>query len=347
MKKSNSCSAWAAAILIAMLAQGCGKKGDQKTQSEAPQNVSVAAVTTEVIERRVDITGTLAPWEEATVSIEVDGRLTELPVDLGDVVTKGEVLCRIMPVEYEWKKTQSEADLLKAETDYQRLEKLRDEQVVSKEQIDEGRRKLDVARAAADLARKKLADTVLRAPFDGAVAKRLVNQGEYIRAGSAAFYLVRLNPIKFKGDVPERFAGDVHKDDQVLAYTDAAKEITLAGTIVRVSPSIASDSRSFAVEAKIDNNQGSIKPGSFARISILTKKMENVLTVPEVAVFTFAGTPRVFVAKDGKASERVIETAGKTRDRVLVAKGLTAGEKIVTTGVDLLTDGRTITIRKE
>jgi RND family efflux transporter MFP subunit len=347
MKKSNYFIAWAAAILIATMAQGCSKKGDQKAQSEAPQNVSVAAVTTEVIERRIDITGTLAPWEEATVSIEVDGRLTELPVDLGDVVTKGDVLCRIMPVEYEWKKTQSEADLLKAETDYKRLEKLLDEQVVSKEQIDEGRRKLDVARAASDLARKKLADTVLRAPFDGVVAKRLVNQGEYIRAGSAAFYLVRLNPIKFKGDVPERFAGDVRKDDQILAYTDVTKEITLAGTIVRVGPSIASDSRSFAVEAKIDNNEGSIKPGTFARISILTKKMENVLTVPEVAVFTFAGTPRVFVAKDGKVSERVIETAGKMRDRVLVAKGLTAGEQVVTTGVDLLTDGRTITIRKE
>jgi membrane fusion protein (multidrug efflux system) len=184
---------------------------------------------------------------------------------------------------------------------------------------------LKIAKLNLQSAELNLDKAVITAPFDGVVAKRLVNQGEYIRAGSAAFYLVRLNPIKFKGDVPERFAGDVRKDDQILAYTDVTKEITLAGTIVRVGPSIASDSRSFAVEAKIDNNEGSIKPGTFARISILTKKMENVLTVPEVAVFTFAGTPRVFVAKDGKVSERVIETAGKVRDRVLVAKGLTAG----------------------
>ncbi len=71
-----------------------------------------------------------------------------------------------------------------------------------------------------------------------------------------------------------------------------------------------------------------------------------MLTVPETAVTAFAGTPRVFVAKDGKAVERVIETAGKMRDRVLVAKGVTEGEQVVTTGVELLTDGKAITIRE-
>jgi membrane fusion protein (multidrug efflux system) len=133
----------------------------------------------------------------------------------------------------------------------------------------------------------------------------------------------------------------------VLAYTEAGRDHSFPGTIERVGPSVASDSRSFPIEASIDNSQGAIKPGSFARVSILTQKVETMLTVPESAVIAFAGTPRVFVVQAGKALERVIEIAGKLRDRVLVAKGLQEGEQVVTTGVELLVDGKAVAIRDE
>jgi len=344
--KQNTNLAFLIIFFVCLAGSACGKKKDSATGQETAQNVGIATVASEPIERRIDITGTLAAWEEATVSIEVDGRLTEMRVDLGDQVKKGDVLCRITPVEYEWKKTQAEADLMKAEEDFKRAQKLHTDNVMAKEQMDENLRKLNVARATADLARKKLDDTVLRAPFDGAVGKRLVNPGEYVRAGSAAFYLVRLQPIKFKGDVPERYAGDVHKDDHVLAYTDAGRDYPFPGAIERVGPSVASDSRSFPIEASIDNSEGKIKPGSFARVSILTQKVDSMLTVPETAVTAFAGTSRVFVAKDGKAVERPIEIAGKIHDRVMVAKGVKQGDQVVTTGIELLTDGKAITIRE-
>ena len=336
------------ACTLLVTQSGCKKGGDTKKDSSAldvPLNVSADEVLAEEVERRIDINGTLAPWEEATISIEVDGRIIEVNVDLGDLVKKGDVLARIMPSEYEWKKVQAEADLATSEADYKRQQKLFAEGIATKQQIDEVQRKLDVARAAADLARKKLFDTVLRAPFDGSVAKRLINQGEYIRSGSSAFYLVRQNPIKFKGDVPARYAADVHKDDHVFAYAESIDSLSLAGTIVRVGPSVASDSRSFPIEAEIDNSEGKVKPGTFARVAILAGKNQNALTIPEAAVITFAGTPRVFVVEAGKANERIIETAGKIHDRVLVAKGLKAGEKVVITGVELLSDGRSVTIR--
>lgn len=345
MKKNKLFSLLLFFCLLFILQAGCKKGGKAKNSgSEAAQNVSVAEVVSEDIERRIDITGTLAPWEEATISVEVDGRIIEVNVDLGDQVKKDDILARIMPVEYEWKKTQAEADLSTAEADYKRLTQLIASNIASKQQLDEAKRKLDVARAAADLARKKFSDTMLRAPFDGSIAKRFINTGEYIRAGASAFYVVRVNPIKFKGDVPERYAGDIHKDDHVLAYTESST-LSLPGTIVHVGPSVASDSRSFPVEAEINNSEGRIKPGSFARVSILTHKLQNVLTVPEAAVFTFAGNTRVFVVKDGTALERIIETSGKLHDRVLVVKGLSAGEKVVTTGVELLTDGKPVTVR--
>jgi len=255
------------------------------------------------------------------------------------------VLAIVGQEEYVWKKAQADAELEVAEADFKRFKELITNKIVSPQQLAETRRRLDVARAGADLAHKKLNDTVLRAPFDASVGKRLINPGEYVRTGTQAFYLVRLNPLKFKGDVPERYAPDVKMGDQVIAYPESSSQMPAQGKIIRVGPSVYNDSRSFPIEAEIPNQEGAIKPGTFARLSILTKTIENTLTVPENAVFSFAGSPRAFVIENGKAREQTVETAGKTKDRVMVAKGLREGEKVAITGVELLSDGQAVAVR--
>ena len=163
--------------------------------------------------------------------------------------------------------------------------------------------------------------------------------------GHRRFIVVRLNPLKFKGDVPERYAPDVKTGDTVIAYPESSTAMTVSGTIIRVGPSVYNDSRSFPVEAEIPNEKGAIKPGSFARLSILTRTIEDILTVPENAVFSFAGSPRVFVIESGKAREKTVETIGKIKDRVMVAKGLRKGERVAVTGVELLSDGQAVAVR--
>ena len=112
-----------------------------------------------------------------------------------------------------------------------------------------------------------------------------------------------------------------------------------------MGPAVSLDSRSFPIEARIDNPENALKVGSFARVSIRTSTVDDALTIPERAVFTFAGDPRVFLIDDGKAKEQPIEIAGKNLDRVLVAKGLTSGQKVAASSVELLTDGRAVTVR--
>jgi membrane fusion protein (multidrug efflux system) len=339
---------WTALIVLLIAFQsGCAKrdKAGKSSAADTPQSVTAADVLMQKVELRVDINGTLAPWEDANISFEVDGRITEVLVDLGDQVKRGAVLAIIGQEEYVWKKAQADAELEVAEADFKRFKELIANKIVSPQQLAETRRRLDVARAGADLAHKKLNDTVLRAPFDGSVGKRLINPGEYVRTGTQAFYLVRLNPLKFKGDVPERYAPDVKMGDQVIAYPESSSQMPAQGKIIRVGPSVYNDSRSFPIEAEIPNQEGAIKPGTFARLSILTKTIENILTVPENAVFSFAGSPRAFVIENGKAREQTVETAGKIKDRVMVAKGLREGEKVAITGVELLSDGQAVTTR--
>jgi membrane fusion protein (multidrug efflux system) len=345
-KRLVSTSIFICGVLIITL-NGCGRQDRGKTgpAADTAQSISAADVVMQKVERRVDINGTLAPWEDANISFEVDGRITEVLVDLGDQVKKGAVLAIVEQEEYVWKRAQADAELSAAEADHKRFKELVINNVVSAQKLEDVRRRLDVARAAADLARKKLTDTVLRAPFDGSVGKRLINAGEYVRTGTQAFYVVRLNPLKFKGDVPERYAPDVKTGDTVIAYPESSTAMTVSGTIIRVGPSVHNDSRSFPVEAEIPNEKGAIKPGSFARLSILTRTIEDILTVPENAVFSFAGSPRVFVIESGKAREKTVETIGKIKDRVMVAKGLRKGERVAVTGVELLADGQAVAVR--
>jgi len=333
------------ALIVTLTGCGGHERGKTGIAAAPAHSIASAEAVLQKVERRVDITGTLAPWEDASISFEVDGRIMEVLVDLGDQVQRGAVLAIVEQEEYAWKKAQADAELSAAEADYKRFKELITSNVISAQKLEEVRRRLDVARAAADLGRKKLADTVLRAPFDGSVAKRLINAGEYVRTGTQAFYLVRLNPLKFKGDVPERYAPDVKTGDTVMAYPESSTAMTVSGTIIRVGPSVYNDSRSFPVEAEIPNEKGAIKPGSFARLSILTRTIEDILTVPENAVFSFAGSPRVFVIENGTAREKTVETAGKIKDRIMVAKGLRAGEKVAVTGVELLSDGQAVAVR--
>lgn len=345
------------AFLLGLCLLGCGKPpekgpaqpsdaktGDAKPQA-APLAVPVAVVLEETVERRVEITGTLAAFEEGMVSVEADGRLTAVRADLGDRVRRGSVLARIADQEYGWRKAQSEADLTAAEADFERAEALSAKNMMPRQQLDESRRRVAAAKAAAELARKKLVDTTLKAPFDGKVARRLVNPGEYVRTGTPAFQIVRVSPLKFKGDVPERYTADVRIGALVEASVEALPGRPLAGKIVRIGPQVLVETRSFPIEAEVENPDESLKPGSFAKLSILTGRSGAVLTIPDTAVTEFAGNPRVFVVEGGKAKERIVELAGRSRDRFIVAKGLGAGDKVIAAGLDLVTDGMPVASR--
>ncbi len=333
---------------MALLMIDCSSRTEALPASGAantPISVETAKVNLEDVQRAVDVTGTLAPWEEAVLSLEAEGRLVKVAVDLGDPVRKGQILALIAPQEYEFKKVQAEAELAAAESDFKRTQDLAKKEMSTPQQLDENRRRVEVSRAAADLARKKLVDTTLLAPIDGMISKRLINVGEYVRIGTPAFQIVQTTPLKLKADVPERYVSDVTIGAAVNVDYEALREKPLTGTVVRVSPIVAVDSRSFPIEARIENPHGLVKPGTFAHASILMAKPEKALTVPEAAVTAFAGTPRVYVLQNGKAREQVIEVSEKSKGRVIVTKGLQSGDTVIVSGLDMLSDGLPVVAR--
>jgi len=182
-------------------------------------------------------------------------------------------------------------------------------------------------RSEVALARQQLADTAVYAPFDGTVEEKLGSVGEYVAAGAPLVRLVKMNPLRFRAEIPEREAASVHAG-QNLRVTVEGSPRAYAGRVVRLSPTIKEQNRILVVEADISND-GLLRPGSFARAEIVTSDADMAVTVPTSAVVTFAGIEKVIVVDNGKALEKPITTGRRASEWTEVVSGVNVGDAVV------------------
>lgn len=206
--------------------------------------------------------------------------------------------------------------------------------------------------AAAAQAAQRIEDTTIRAPGGKAeeeaglrytVAERLVSLGEYLTEGKPTYRLVATDLIKYRAEVPERFAGHVRVGQPVSVWVEAYPE-PVTGQVARISPSINPQSRTFQIEAHIPNDSARLKPGAFARGRISIARDEGVTFVPRSAVVTFAGVQKVFSVADGKAVEHRVQLGVRDGEYVEIRGGLPAAE-VVTTGAAGLSAGAPVRVK--
>jgi RND family efflux transporter MFP subunit len=177
------------------------------------------------------------------------------------------------------------------------------------------------------LARQALADTIVAAPFDGLVQEKKASVGEYLAAGAPVLTVVRVNPLRFRGEVQERDAASI-RAGQMVRVTIEGDHGLYAGRIVRLSPTIDQQNRVLIVEAEIAN-PGSMRPGGFARAEIVTNSGDLAVTVPANAVVTFAGIEKVITVENGKAKEQPVTTGRRADTWTEVLSGVGVGESVV------------------
>ncbi len=198
--------------------------------------------------------------------------------------------------------------------------------------------------AALGVAQKKLADATLRTPIRGSIAKRHVNPGEFLKDNTAVFTIVRSDPLKYSGTVPERAALDLRPGQAVRLQVDPVPGRAFEGRIARVSPAVDVLNRTVALEAQVPNPQSLLKPGLFARGVIETRKESGVAFVPEAAVSYFVGITKVFVVADGRARERTVRVGGKQDGSVEILEGVKPGVLVATSSLAQLFDGAAVTV---
>jgi multidrug efflux pump subunit AcrA (membrane-fusion protein) len=175
------------------------------------------------------------------------------------------------------------------------------------------------------------------------VSSRLISVGEFIKEGTAAFRLVDDDPVKLRATAPERHVAEIRPGQKVRVRVEAYDR-EFWGQVSRTNPQIDPLNRMFQFEVLVENPERLLKPGGFARASVMTSMQDNVVFVPQQAVYTFAGVSKVFVVREGKAAEAIVETGQRVGDEVQIVKGLKGAERVAVTGVNRLTNGSAVAL---
>lgn len=181
-------------------------------------------------------------------------------------------------------------------------------------------------RAELALARQQLGDTAIYAPFEGVVQERRTSPGEYLPAGAPVVDLVKVDPLRFRAEVPEREAASLRVGQEVRISSEG--QVAATARLARISPTISARNRVLVVEADVAN-PGLLRPGALVQAEIVTDATSTALTVPNDAVVSFAGIQKVLLVKDGKAAEQPIVVGRRTDQWTEVTSGLKAGDQVV------------------
>jgi RND family efflux transporter MFP subunit len=193
--------------------------------------------------------------------------------------------------------------------------------------------------AAVDLGKKRLSDTVVPAPLTGVVAHRHVAVGEFVKDNTPLFTVVATDPLKYTGTVAERAAPEIRAGQEVRLTVDAFGARAFPGQVTRVAPVVDVPTRTLALEARVPNGPGLLKPGFFARGAVLVRRDTRVPFVPADALAYVVGISKVFVVADGRAQERLVKAGLREAGWVEVLDGVKPGETVATSGLTQLYDG--------
>ncbi|WP_394839190.1 efflux RND transporter periplasmic adaptor subunit [Pendulispora rubella] len=192
------------------------------------------------------------------------------------------------------------------------------------------------SRAALRQSRAALADFTLRAPYDGVVLERLVETGEVLAAGAPVLRVVDPSSLRVRFEVGQHEAASIALGQQVELDGGRAQ-------ISRLAPGLTGESRTRTVEARVDPAPSSLLPGSRIPVRVLLDASDDVVIVPRNAVRNEGGVARIWVVRDGRASERLPEVLRMAGDEVLVRRGLADGEDVVPDAPRELRDGMQVT----
>jgi membrane fusion protein (multidrug efflux system) len=350
----------ALAVLLlagALALAGCGNaNGDSAEKKDEVPAVPVEVAKTQRAEMAALYTGT-APIEadrRALVMPKVTGEIRAVLADEGQRVRAGQVLARLDGDQLRLEVALNEATMQKLERDYNRNLELQQKGLVSATAIDNLKYELAAAKASWELARLQLSYCDIRSPIGGTVTQRLdhVKVGNTVTpvggviesADSSLFVVEDLDTLMLRVNVPERELAKLSVGQPAELTFDAVPGRAFQGQIALISPSIDPATATFAVRIRVTETGGLLRPGMFARVAIIYERKLDALQIPRTALLDGDGPPKVFVVKDGKASERAVKLGLSNGAWIEVTEGLRDGEQVVVVGQGAVKPGAAVRV---
>lgn len=306
-------------------------------------SVSGSVLKPEEFKDNLFLSGSLEANEQIDVRSEISGIVESINFEEGQKVEKGQILFRVNDIEMRAKFAQAESAQNLAAENERRAKLLLEKEAISQEEYDISKADLQSAIAESQLTAAQLSKTTVRAPFSGTIGLRAISKGTYVTPATPIAKLVNTNQLKITFSIPEKYASQMRVDNALFFTTSNSREQYTA-KIYAIEPEVELATRTLKMRAIAENPEGKLYPGTFANVILPLEIVKNALLVPTESLIPIQNGKKIFVLKDGKAKEVVVQTGARTDSLVRVLSGLSAGDTILTYGVMALKNGTPVKV---
>ena len=309
-------------------------------------NINAEVLKYQSLTDKTIVTGSTIPDEEVDLSFESSGKIVAIYFTEGTHVKSGDLLAKIndKPLQAELKKLEAQVPLAKDRV--YRQHTLLEKDAVSQEAYEQVATEYEKLMADIELVKANIAQTELRAPFDGIIGLRNVSEGAYASPSTVITKLTKISPLKIEFSVPERYSADIKDGTPIVFRMNSSVGMMqdYKATVYAVESKIDEATRSLKVRATYPNRDESIVPGRYTSVEITRRDIKDALAIPSEALIPEMGKNIVYLYKSGVAEPAEIILGLRTESQVQVLKGLSEGDTVITSGVMQLRTGMKVSI---
>jgi membrane fusion protein, multidrug efflux system len=315
-----------------------------------PESVLVAEADTREWTGEFRTVGTVDALQGATLAFEVPGVVEEILFQSGGRAEAGEVLARLDSDTEKARLKAARAALELAGANLERAEGLRRTRVVAESELDAAKAETLNAAARVEELETAVAKRVLVAPFAGNLGIRLVEAGAYVQAGDPVVSLQAPDPVLVDFPLPQQYLERISTGMAVLVRAGQEDDPPLEGTLTAIDSEVDERTRNILLQATVPNPDGALRPGMFARVSLLARESARLLFIPATSVLHAAYGDSVFVVRESEEGEglvaerKFVRLGPRQGDFVAVVEGLSEGDRVVTEGAFKLRNGSGVVV---
>jgi len=327
-----------------------------KSFAPTPESVSSAVAREVKWQGTLTAIGSITAVQGVNVTTEIPGLVREILFEPGGVVAKGDLLVRLDTSSEDAQLRAMQAQWELARLNFERMSKLRSENMVSQSDLDTAEATMKQTQANADNIKAIIEKKTIRAPFAGRLGIRQINVGQYLDTGKPIASLQSLTPVYADFSLPQQELAKLSTGMRVRLYIDAFPNRQFAGALTVINPDLDQSTRSVGLQATFENPDQLLRPGMFARVEVLLPEEQNVLVIPITSVLSEPYGDSVYVIEEKPAQpggagltvrQQFVRTGTARGDYLSVESGLKPGDRIVSSGVFKLRNGMSVVENNE
>ena len=321
-----------------------------------PEAVTTITAAQEQWPSTINAIGTVAAVRGVTVSADLPGIVDQILFESGDAVREGQTLAILDTRQEQAQMAAAEAQRVLARLNFNRMQELLDQQVISKAEYDSATAQSRETEARVGEIRAAIERKTIRAPFSGILGIRQVNKGQYLAGGDPLVALQSLNPIYVNFGVPQQAIGQVRVGRSVRIATENPGNLAFDGRVTAIDSVVDATTRNIQVQATLANSGGKLRPGMFVQTEMVLGANQPVIALPASAISYAPYGDSVFIVSDMKddkghayrgVRQQIVRLGPARGDQVAVLSGVTPGEEVVTSGVFRLRNGAAVQVNNK